>query len=202
MNETCRELDSARSDRNSMRVIVGLGNPGPRHAHTRHNAGFQCLERLAQAHGLRFEATRFDSSLASGQICGIRVVLAKPLTYMNLCGRAVAALVRYHCLDLGRLLIVYDDLDLPLGLIRLRASGGSGGHKGMRSIIQSLSASDFPRLRMGIGRSPVEDPSDYVLNEFTEDERAIMAPAYARAVEAMECYLGQGIEAAMNEFNG
>jgi PTH1 family peptidyl-tRNA hydrolase len=201
MSGTCRQLQKLPVEGDALRIIVGLGNPGAEHAHTRHNAGFQCVERLARAHGLKFDATRFESNLAAGSVCGVNVVLAKPLTYMNLCGRAVASLVRYHRLNLSRLLVVYDDLDLSLGTIRLRATGGSGGHKGMRSIIRSLTASDFPRLRVGIGRSPVEDPSDYVLSVFTEDERMSMDAAYTRAAQAMECYLSRGIDAAMNEFN-
>lgn len=160
------------------------------------------MESLGRAHGLRFGGTRFKACLATGRIAGISVVLAKPLTYMNLCGQAVAPLVRWHRLDLGGLLVVYDDLDLPLGLIRLRASGGSGGHKGMQSIIRALGTREFPRLRVGIGRSFEADPSDYVLSRFTYDEMIVMESAYARAAEAMECYLTQGIQAAMNEFNG
>ena len=201
MDEGNRQPQRLLVKGDTLRIIVGLGNPGAEHARTRHNAGFQCVERLARSHGLQFGATRFESKLAVGRVCGVEVVLAKPLTYMNLCGQAVAALARHHRLDLSQLLVVYDDLDLPLGTIRLRAAGGSGGHKGMRSIIRSLAASDFPRLRVGIGRSPVQDPSDYVLSVFTEDERITMDVAYTRAAQAMECYLIRGIETAMNEFN-
>jgi len=185
----------------ALRIIVGLGNPGPKYARTRHNAGFQGVEYLARSNGLQFQRMRFKSSIVEGRIAGIRVVLAKPLTFMNLCGQAVGPLVRWHHLSLGNLLVIYDDLDLPLGLIRLRAGGGSGGHKGMKSIIAALGTRDFPRLRIGIGRSQGEDPSDYVLHRFTYDEMIVMESAYARACQAIECYLTQGIATAMNEFN-
>jgi len=202
MNAVCSASRDVGAGRQEPTIIVGLGNPGSEYTHTRHNVGFRCVDRLASSHGLRFKSTRFKSSLAVGLISGISVVLAKPLTYMNLCGRAVGSLVRYHRVDLERLLIVYDDLDLPLGQVRLRSCGGSGGHKGMRSIIDSLTASEFPRLRVGIGRPVAQDPSDYVLDSFSVDERIVMDSAYDRAVQAMECYLVHGIEAAMNEFNG
>jgi len=186
----------------ALKIIVGLGNPGSKYARTRHNSGFQCVAHLARSKGLRFERTRFKSSVATGRVAGIRVVLARPLTFMNLCGQAVAPLVRWHHLNLGDLLVVYDDLDLPLGLIRLRANGGAGGHKGVKSIITALGTRDFPRLRIGIGRSLEDDPADYVLSRFTYDEMIVMEFAYARAVQAIECYLTRGIATAMNEFNG
>ncbi len=202
MNATCGEHSPLRAGGDAPRVIVGLGNPGSKYTRTRHNAGFQCVESLARAHGLRFEQTRFKTSLAMGRIAGARVVLARPLTYMNLCGGAISSLVRWQRLGLDDLLVVYDDLDLPLGLVRLRASGGSGGHKGMASIIQALGTREFPRLRIGIGRSLEDDPADYVLHRFTYDEMIVMEPAYARALRAIERYLPRGIETAMNEFNG
>ena len=190
----------ARED--ALKIIVGLGNPGPKYAQTRHNAGTQGIEHLARSNGLRFQKMRFKSFVVEGRIAGIRVVLAKPLTFMNLCGQAVGPLVRWHHLDLDDLLVVYDDLDLPLGLIRLRPSGGSGGHKGMESIITALGTGDFPRLRIGIGRSLGDDPAEYVLRRFTYDEMIVMESAYARASQAIECYLTRDIATAMNEFNG
>ena len=193
---------SAEAREDALRIIVGLGNPGPKYARTKHNAGSQGVEHLARSNGLRFQRMRFKSSIVEGRIAGIRVVLAKPLTFMNLCGQAVGPLVRWHHLNLDDLLVAYDDLDLPLGLIRLRAGGGSGGHKGMKSIINALGTRDFPRLRIGIGRSQGEDPADYVLRRFTYDEMIVMESAYARASQAIECYLTQGIATAMNEFNG
>ena len=202
MGVVSQSHSSAEAREDALRIIVGLGNPGPKYVRTRHNAGSQGLEYLARSNGLRFRRMRFKSSIVEGRIAGIRVVLAKPLTFMNLCGQAVGPLVHWHHLNLDDLLVIYDDLDLPLGLIRLRAGGGSGGHKGMKSIIAALGTREFPRLRIGIGRHQGEDPSDYVLRRFTYDEMIVMESAYARVCQAIECYLTQGIATAMNEFNG
>ena len=185
-----------------LHLIVGLGNPGPEYAEHRHNVGFQVLELLAQRHGLTFDRLLFKARVAVGQIAGQRVVLARPLTYMNRSGESVAPLVRWYKLPLERLLVVYDDLDLPLGTLRLRPRGGSGGHRGMESIIQHLGTEAFPRLRVGIGRPPAGwDAADYVLHPFTEDELPVIAAARERAVDAIECWLSEGIETAMNRFN-
>ncbi len=202
MSVVSQAHSNAEARAGALRIKVGLGNPGPKYARTRHNAGSQSVEHLARSNGLRFRKMRFKSSIVEGRIAGIRVVLARPLTFMNLCGQAVGPLVHWHHLNLDDLLVVYDDLDLPLGLIRLRANGGSGGHKGMESIITTLGTRDFPRLRVGIGRSQREDPADYVLRRFTYDEMIVMESSYARASQAIECYLTRGIAIAMNEFNG
>ncbi len=193
---------SAPSDFAPSKLIVGLGNPGPEHAFNRHNVGFQCLDRLARAHGLEFTQWRFEASLAFGEIRGVKVLLAKPLTYMNLSGRAVGPLMRCYKVPTVGLLVIYDDMDLPLGSIRLRQRGGAGGHKGMLSIIDSLGTQDFPRLRVGIGRPPGKmDPVDYVLGDFTPEERLIIEEAYERAISAIESWLTEGIAAAMNRYN-
>ncbi len=183
-------------------LIAGLGNPGRRYAGNRHNLGFQCLDRLAAAHRLAFDRTMHRARIAAGTIAGQRVVLAKPLTFMNLAGQAVGPLVHWYKVPLDRLLVIYDELDLPLGTIRLRPSGSSGGHKGLTSIIQALGSQDFPRLRVGIGRPPSGwDPADYVLHDFTRDEAATIAGAYDRVTAAVECWLSEGLVAAMNRFN-
>jgi len=182
-------------------LIVGLGNPGPEYAGNRHNAGFQCLARFAERHGLRFSFYRFRASLAEGTVAGRRVLLARPLTYMNESGQAVAPLARRYAVAPGDLLVVYDDMDLPLGRIRLRASGSSGGHRGLDSILRHLGTHQVPRLRLGIGRPPFGDPVDYVLSDWRPDERVTMEAAYDRAVEAIDCFLQEGIVAAMNRFN-
>jgi PTH1 family peptidyl-tRNA hydrolase len=215
------------------KLIVGLGNPGRKYAHNRHNVGFQCLDRLAQAHGLSFgsgvlslalskacpelcrtveglsKGRRAKASLAlgrcpelvGGNIADVGVVLAKPLTYMNLSGQAVGQLVSFYKLSLEDILVIYDDLDLPLGTIRLRPEGGSGGHKGMRSIIEALGSQAFPRLRVGIGRPPGNDAVNYVLSDFTADEQITLASVYEKVVAAVELFLREGIEAAMNVYN-
>jgi PTH1 family peptidyl-tRNA hydrolase len=182
-------------------LIVGLGNPGPEYAGNRHNAGFQCLARFAERHGLRFSFYRFRASLAEGAAAGRPLLLARPLTYMNEAGQAVAPLVRRYAVRLSDLLIVYDDMDLPLGRIRLRARGSSGGHRGLDSVLRHLGTTEVPRLRLGIGRPPYGDPVDYVLSDWRPDEQPVMEAAYDRAVEAIDCFLQEGIVAAMNRFN-
>lgn len=183
-------------------LIVGLGNPGREYANTRHNAGFQVVSQLAQRNALTFSRKQLDALVATGQIAGGRVVLAKPQTWMNESGRSVAQLVRFYKMDMQRVLVVYDDLDLPIGAIRLRSEGGSGGHKGMKSIIEKLGAQNFPRLRVGIGRPPGQmDPVDYVLLPFDRHEVDIIADAYSRAADAVEVFIKEDITAAMNRFN-
>ena len=196
-----RRVRQRAQDEPVEKLIVGLGNPGRQYAHNRHNVGFQCLDRLAQAHGLSFGNWRAKASLALGKIADVRVVLARPRTYMNLSGQAVGPLVRFYKLSLEDILIIYDDLDLPLGIIRLRPEGGSGGHKGMRSIIEALGSQTFPRLRVGIGRPPGNDAASYVLNDFTADERTTLESVCEKVVAAVELFLREGIEAAMNTYN-
>jgi len=183
-------------------LIAGLGNPGPRYTANRHNIGFQVLDTLAAAHELAFDRLLHRARVAGGTIAGRRVVLAKPLTFMNLSGQAVGPLVHWYKLPLDRLLVVYDDLDLPLGIVRLRPAGSSGGHKGLTSIIQTVGSQEFPRLRVGIGRPPPGwDPADYVLHDFDRDEAPVIAAVYERTNAAIECWLTEGLIAAMNRFN-
>ncbi|HEY76574.1 MAG TPA: aminoacyl-tRNA hydrolase [Thermoflexia bacterium] len=182
-------------------LIVGLGNPGPHYARNRHNTGFRCLRRLAKAHGLEFRS-RKRARVASGTIAGRSVLLVRPRTFMNESGQAVAPLVRFHQVPLDRLLVIYDDMDLPLGTLRLRPKGGSGGHRGMQSIIDALGSPDFPRLRIGIGRPPEGmDPADYVLQDFSPEEEPVIEEALERAVAAVETWLTEGIDEAMSRFN-
>jgi PTH1 family peptidyl-tRNA hydrolase len=179
-----------------------LGNPGREYAQTRHNVGFQIVTRLAEKHGLSFSRMQNEALVATGRIGDVRVVLAKPQTWMNESGRAVGPLARFYKVELARLLVIYDDLDIPAGTIRLRSEGGSGGHKGMRSIIERLGTQDFPRLRVGIGRPPGRmDPVDYVLLPFARGEESLMDMTRERAIEAIECFLAEGIMAAMTSFN-
>lgn len=184
-----------------MKLIVGLGNPGPSYARNRHNVGYQCLERVARRHEMAFGRMMFKAMLASGRIDDTRVLLAKPLTFMNLSGQSVRPLMRWYRASLSDLLVIYDDLDLPLGKIRLRQKGSSGGHKGMTSIIQQLGSHEFARLRIGIGRPLHGEPPDYVLSDFTRDESIVMDLAYDQAAAAVETFVTQGIATAMNRFN-
>jgi PTH1 family peptidyl-tRNA hydrolase len=183
-------------------LIVGLGNPGRRYANNRHNVGFQCLDRLARAHQLTFDRRRGRARLVLGRIEGRAVVLLKPQTFMNESGRAVATVARFYQVPLQRLLVIFDDLDLPQGSVRLRPQGGSGGHKGMASIIAHLGAQEYPRVRVGIGRPPGRmDPAAYVLQDFDDEERPLMSEVYDWVVRAVACWLTEGIEIAMTRFN-
>lgn len=190
-----------RGEPSIARLVVGLGNPGRRYASHRHNVGFQCLDRLAQAWGLSFNRRKHKALLAEGEIAGLKVILAKPQTFMNLSGEAVGQLARFYKVHPENILVIYDDLDLPAGKIRLRPEGGSGGHKGMKSIIEHLGTDAFPRLRVGIGRPTYGDPVDYVLSDFAPDERMAREGACERAVSAVEFWLTEGMEAAMNRYN-
>ncbi len=183
-------------------LIVGLGNPGPKYAANRHNVGFMCLERLAAAHSLTFDKRQKRAHVALGAIRGLRVVLAQPQTFMNDSGQAVVPLAQFYQVPPARLLVVYDDLDLPPGTLRVRPEGGSGGHKGMHSIIEQLGSSDFARLRIGIGRPPGQmDAAAYVLQDFSADEMPLIEKALERAVAAIEMWLVEGVVMAMSRHN-
>ncbi|MBN1136072.1 MAG: aminoacyl-tRNA hydrolase [Anaerolineae bacterium] len=184
-------------------LIVGLGNPGREYAAHRHNVGFQVVDALARSHKLAFSRRRGLARIAQGEIGGRPVILAKPQTFMNLSGRSVGRLSRSLDAPPERILVIYDDLDLPLGRLRLRAEGSSGGHKGIRSIIDALGTQAFSRLRVGIDRPPGRmDPVDYVLRPFDRDQKPFLAEAVGRAAAAVECWLAEGIIAAMDRFNG
>jgi PTH1 family peptidyl-tRNA hydrolase len=184
-------------------LVVGLGNPGPAYARHRHNVGFRIVDALARAHGLSFSRHKgAQAYLAEGRIGGRRVLLAKPQTFMNRSGRTVGRLVRARGFALDDVLVIYDDLDLPLGRLRLRPEGGAGGHNGMRSIIEVLGGQGFPRLRVGIDRPPPGmEAADYVLKPFARRERPVVARVVERAAAAVVCWLAEGIVAAMDEFN-
>jgi PTH1 family peptidyl-tRNA hydrolase len=184
-------------------MVVGLGNPGTEYASHRHNAGFLVVKALARAHGMVFARRKGTKAhVAEGRVGNRQVFLAKPQTFMNLSGRAVGRLSRVHKIPPEQILVIYDDLDLPLGRLRMRSEGGAGGHKGMRSIIETLGTQNFPRLRVGIDRPPGRmDPADYVLQPFAKEEQACIAKALERSVAAIECWLAEGIVAAMDHFN-
>jgi PTH1 family peptidyl-tRNA hydrolase len=184
-------------------MVVGLGNPGPEYAAHRHNAGFLVVDALARAHGLVFaRRRRAKAYVVEGMIGNQRILLAKPQTFMNLSGRSVGRLSRAHGIAPESILVVYDDLDLPLGRLRLRPEGGAGGHKGLRSIIEVLGTQVFPRLRVGIDRPPGRmDPADYVLQPFAEEEQACIKQTLERSVAAIECWLSEGIVTAMDQYN-
>ena len=191
-----------------MKLIVGLGNPGKAYAHNRHNIGFRCLNYFARLHSIRFDHRQCRASVGTGELRGEKLLLAKPRTFVNTSGNSVARLVRKHNIALSDLLVIYDDLDLPLGKIRLRQSGSSGGHKGMNSIISALVSESFRRIRVGIGRPQVEGQTisedvivNYVLSDFLPQEEATLKPVIVRVSEAIDYFLTHGIEATMSKFN-
>jgi PTH1 family peptidyl-tRNA hydrolase len=185
-----------------MKLIVGLGNPGRRYRGTRHNVGWEVLAQLAARAGIRITEGEGFADVGRGTIGGRRVLLARPVTYMNVSGEAVRDLRRRHRLRPEDILIVVDDIDLSLGRLRLRAGGSAGGHNGLRSVIEALGTTAFPRLRVGIGRPPEgTDPAEFVLTRFTGDEAAVVEQSLARAVEVVEMVVTAGVDAAMNRFN-
>lgn len=186
-----------------MKLIAGLGNPGPRYADSRHNVGFRVVDELARRWAVdvsRYDR-HFEGLVGQAHRSGQPVLLLKPSTYMNLSGQSVAAVWRYYRLGTADLLVVMDDLDLPLGHLRLRAVGSAGGHKGMEDVIRHLGTQNVPRLRIGISKVDRRATVEYVLSTFTAEERPVIEAAIARAADAAECWLTRGIAAAMNEFN-
>ena len=184
-----------------IKLIVGLGNPGARYAKSRHNIGFLIVERFARAHALDFARKRFNAQIAEGTLGEQRILLCKPQTFMNSSGEAAGKLFAFYKVAPHDLLVVYDDLDLPLGKMRIRSRGSSGGHHGMESIIAHIGTSDYPRLRVGIGRPDPDADIDHVLGNFDDDERTVMDETFARAVDAIDVWLSDGITVAMNRFN-
>lgn len=183
-------------------AVVGLGNPGPAYAQTRHNAGFCVVDQLAQQLHLRLTKRRWESLVAATSIDDKRLLLVRPQTFMNESGRAVSALMHWYRLPESHLLVVYDDLDLPPGSLRLRAKGQAGGHRGMASIIAALGTQAFPRLRIGIGHPGDRDAViSYVLGVPTGQERERLQQAVAVAAEAVLCWLREGIDQAMTRYN-
>lgn len=185
-----------------MKLIVGLGNPGRRYRGTRHNVGWEVLARLADRAGIRVNEDEGFAEVGRGAIGTQRVLLARPVTYMNVSGEAVRDLRRRHRLRPADILLIVDDIDLPLGRLRLRAGGSAGGHNGLKSVIEALGTTEFPRLRVGIGRPPLGvDPAEFVLTRFTDREAATVQESLTRAVEAVEMAVTEGVGAAMNRYN-
>jgi PTH1 family peptidyl-tRNA hydrolase len=178
------------------RLIAGLGNPGREYEDTRHNAGFMIMDRLAQRAGIPFRpVSKWNAAIASTG----GVILCKPQSFMNLSGEPIGAVARFHKIEPGQILAIFDDVALPLGRIRIRPSGSAGGHNGMKSILEHVG--DIPRLRIGIGAADGAAMIQHVLGKFLPDERPLLASAIDRAIEAVDCLQRDGIEAAMNQFN-
>lgn len=186
-------------------LIVGLGNPGRQYAHTRHNAGYLALDHLAGRWRAGWTCEKkFKARLARAEHLGRQVLLCEPETFMNASGEAVGPLLAYYQVPVERMMVVVDDADLPLGELRLRPQGGSGGHHGLESVIQHLGTRNFPRLRLGIGRGPndAREITGYVLSKFAPAETELLENVLARAGDQMECWLRDGISKAMSLFNG
>jgi peptidyl-tRNA hydrolase, PTH1 family len=184
-------------------LLVGLGNPGREYRETRHNVGFMVIDQVCKTAGISLSRVQAKAIIGVGQFAGRRLVLAKPQTFMNLSGQAVAGLVRFYKVPLEQILVAHDDLDLPLGTLRLRPTGGSAGQKGVASTIQQLGTQDFGRMRIGIGRPPGQmDPAAYVLQHFSKGEQDLVDQMLERAVGAVERFIKDGLEAAMNQYNG
>ncbi len=184
-----------------MKIIFGLGNPGVRYRKTRHNIGFQIVDRLAEKYHIHLSSKRFKSLYGKGWIDVKEVILAKPMTYMNRSGEAVREALNFFRLSVEDLIIVHDDLDLPFGRLRFKRKGGDGGHQGVRSITESLNQNNFLRLKVGIGRPPEGmEPSEYVLSPFDEIEQSKLEEVILRGVESIEVLLREGLERAMNQF--
>jgi len=193
-----------------MKMIVGLGNPGSGYSANRHNIGFICLRQLARQYGIGFSKKQAQARTGSGIIGGSSILLAKPQTYMNLSGQSVRLLMNKVKIDMDDLIVIHDDLDLPVAKIRIRRGGGSGGHKGLNSIIGETGSRDFIRIRFGIGRpegdfasltEKNEAVSDYVLSDFTDEEKKLVKPSIALVSDAVSLLLEEGLEAAMVRFN-
>jgi len=186
-----------------MKLIVGLGNPGLKYKNTRHNAGFTAIDALSQTTGIRFNKKRFSAETGEGSIGGEKVLLLKPLTYMNLSGNAIAEAAGFYKLSGKDLIVIYDDTDLALGRLRVRAQGSAGTHNGMRSIVSRLGTQEFARVRIGIGQRPGEmELADFVLAKLSKEEKQLFEKACEEAAEAVKTILCSGLNAAQERYNG
>ncbi len=184
-------------------LIAGLGNPGPDYAGNRHNAGYMVADVLAGRMGARFKAGKFQAAAADGRLAGSPVILAKPLTFMNLSGGPVSGLAKYYRLPPAQVVVIHDELDIPFGTIRLKLGGGDNGHNGLRSVSGSLGTRDYDRVRVGIGRPPGRmDPAAFVLRDFSAAERKELPFLLEQAADAVETLLREGLAAAQNAFHG
>lgn len=191
-----------KKGRSSMYLIAGLGNPGREYENTRHNAGFMVVDRLADRLNVRVETRKFLGFTGTGLLAGEKVVLLKPQTYMNVSGESIRAAADFYKLEPDHIIVIYDDISLDMGSVRVRAQGSAGGHNGMKSIISHLGTNAYPRVRIGIGEKPSPmDLADYVLSHFTKAEQEILREVTDQAADAVELLIGSGVQAAMNRYN-
>ena len=184
-----------------MYIIAGLGNPGSKYAHTRHNVGFDTVEYLADYYGIDIETKKFQALVGQGVIEGNKVLLVKPQTYMNLSGEAVGEAARFYKIPADHVIVISDDISLPLGKLRVRGNGSAGGHNGLKNIIAHLGTDAFPRVKVGVG-APEHDIVDWVIGPFTANERKVIDGVLDRALGAAECIITDGVSAAQNRYNG
>ena len=185
-----------------MYIIVGLGNPGKQYEHTRHNVGFEVIDRLAEKHDILMTERKHRAFCGKGLISGQKVMLVKPQTFMNLSGESVKSAVDFYQIGTDELIVVYDDVSLSPGQLRIRRSGSAGGHNGIKNIIAQLGTQEFPRVKVGVGEKPERmDLADYVLSHFSKGEWEMMEEAFKEAADAVEVMIADGADAAMNRFN-
>ncbi len=196
-----QDIQNYETEMEERYLIVGLGNPGRYYQGNRHNIGSMVLSQLGKETGISLGRVQQKALVGTGKMAGRRIILAKPQTYMNLSGESVGPLVRYYKIPLSNLLVIYDEIDLPFGAIRIREQGGSGGHNGMKSIIKVL-GTDFSRLRLGVGRPPGRmDPAAYVLQDFQKEEIPVVEEMIAEAIAAVTTFLVEGIDLSMTRHN-
>ena len=186
-----------------MYIIVGLGNPGKKYEHTRHNAGFDVLDILAEEYDIKIDKIKHKALIGEGRIGSEKVVLVKPQTYMNLSGESVQSVFQFYKVDMDHLIVVYDDIDLDIGKLRIRKKGSAGSHNGMKSIIKCLGSQDFPRIRVGVSKpEPNRDLADFVLSRVPKDQADDMRSGLEKAVKTVEEIIRTDIDMAMNKYNG
>lgn len=182
-------------------IIVGLGNPGKKYENTRHNMGFIAVDLIAEEYGIKIDKIKFKALVGEGRIAGQKVVLVKPQTFMNLSGQSVTEIMNFYKEDIENLIVIYDDIDIPTGSIRLRKKGSAGTHNGMRNIVYLLGDDGFPRIRVGIGSETKVDLINYVVGGVSKKEKDLLEDALTRAAKAAVCIVEKGIDKAMNEYN-
>lgn len=186
-----------------MYLIAGLGNPTPQYAATRHNIGFDTVTRICDDNNITLNAKKHKALMGQGILGGEKVVLAQPQTYMNNSGESIAEIAAFYKLSPKEIIVIYDDISLPIGQLRIRGKGSAGGHNGIKSIIQCLGSEDFLRIKVGVGSKPEKwDLADFVLSRFSDEENKIIRDALGEAADACECIISQGIQSAMNKYNG
>ena len=185
-------------------MLVGLGNPGPKYARSRHNVGFRAIDALCERQRCRCDRLRLKALTGFCELGGQKVLLVKPMTYMNLSGQAVRPLADYYKIPPERILVIFDDVSLPVGRLRVRPDGSAGGHNGVKSLIAELGTQDFPRIKVGVGEKPHPDYdlADWVLSSFSAQEEKLLAPVLERALEAAETVISSGTQQAMSRYNG